>query len=201
MFRGCAFISAVTLTAILTGFSSAQDDLVQNPMLKAVMEKRKPSRLTVSQRTAMVRRMGGSYGQGSQTYTLSPRTMILSNRASMLMHQCQLFWPAADSAYFYKEGNYSPLIAFRIKVDPGTNHVIVSAGLRTDGMDERTWDFNLRMANTGQNSMNQQTKTGVASAVASVVFRPTGSGWYEGRMSTPSEGAFCLDFLELTLVR
>lgn len=196
-----AYLFAALLVSIFASICGAQDDIVHSKILKAVMTKPRVVKLTTNQRAALVKRSGDGFASSSQVVTLSPKTMIISNRASMLMHFCTLFWPAVDSAYFEKSATVSPQVDYRIKVDPGVKFVIITAGVRTDGMGMKTWDFNFRRANTGQNSTNQQAKTGGANQPASVVFTPAASGWWEGKLTTPSEGAFALDYLEFTLVR
>lgn len=195
------FLSAVCFMSLAACFSSAQDDVLQNATLKQLLAKPKAIKLTQTQRRNLVPRSAGGFANTSQIVTLSPRTMVIPNRASMLVHLCGLFWPAADAAYFDRQEGYRPEIQYRIKVDAGVKFVIVSTGIRTDGMGEKNWNITFRRQNASGATQSHKTKTATSTALASVVFAPSAAGWYEGRLTPESDGPFCLDFLEFTLVR
>lgn len=201
MLKWSWLLYALVLSFFSASLAHTQGEIQQSPMLKAVLAKPRAVKLTPIQRRAMVTRSGGSFGASSPIHTLTPRTMVLANRASMLMHLCVLFWPAADAAFFERNGNFQPQIDFRIKVDPGVKYVIVSAGFRSDGEGQRTWKMNFRRMNSGAGSQTQDVLTSGATALASAVLKPTASGWWEGKINPQNDGAFCLDFLEFTMVK
>jgi len=194
---------ALGLAVLATGLAAAgQEGIPRRAHVDDILGKPKLSRLTAAQKSKLIGRDLGVTGSisGAPVVLLSPRTMIVSNRASMLFNACGLYWPAADAAYFEKKEGVSPSIQFRIFVDGPVKHVIVSAGMRTDLSKARTWELTFRKG-TGGTAQKTTVQSSGDRALASAVFKPAGQSWYEGTLTPGSDGAFCLDFLEFTLVR